>query len=459
MVKTPRGYSWRIMPAGAWPSTSRAAWVRLHPQTGVLHLGCIILHIRCHWMLVTRTGSPKYATRLDTRTNIGYSRDMHNSTSTDGAGLKVHALDGAGGSTKGPPNVQVWCTYCAGFEPIRDLPSLSSLPPPLSFPGAHPPHSPSHSSFGTLVESTASMVIPTSPKMQHSPSQGDSSAYSSGPSTRGGRHSTTHSEAGIHASSASSSSYASYNNSYASSNTSTSKKEWWPLGNTGTMGWSSGSGTSPHPAPRSFLSDPYPHAHALHVRFLCWFLDAGGAVRPNAPAGVLRMLVEAFSACGLGVSVATDGTLYQTEVFTASHSPAFTPSSPSVTSVSSHGHSSSSHGSSSKKGKESKKWGDRPVLYETIKLLYTFPQSVGIGGGHPSSSYYFGVQGDGLFYLLTLTTLAPQSLFVCSPPSQRLEYRGRPLPHHTGTTRTPRHSRTSDPRCPPRPHTLAADDA
>ncbi|KAJ6583271.1 hypothetical protein B0H10DRAFT_2097382 [Mycena sp. CBHHK59/15] len=80
------------------------------------------------------------------------------------------------------------------------------------------------------------------------------------------------------------------------------------------------------------------------------------------------MLVEAFSACGLGVSIATDGTLYQTEVFTASHSPAFTPSSPSVTSVSSHGHSSSSHGSGSKKGKESKKWGDRPVLYETIKV-------------------------------------------------------------------------------------------
>ncbi|KAJ6602111.1 hypothetical protein B0H10DRAFT_1756317, partial [Mycena sp. CBHHK59/15] len=25
----------------------------------------------------------------------------------------------------------VWCTYRAGFEPIRDLPSLSALPPPL----------------------------------------------------------------------------------------------------------------------------------------------------------------------------------------------------------------------------------------------------------------------------------------------------------------------------------------
>ncbi|KAF8192278.1 hypothetical protein K438DRAFT_1970087 [Mycena galopus ATCC 62051] len=34
---------------------------------------------------------------------------------------------------------------------------------------------------------------------------------------------------------------------------------------------------------------------------------------PTAGAGALRMLVEAFSACGLGVSVATDGTLYKTE--------------------------------------------------------------------------------------------------------------------------------------------------
>ncbi|KAF8146107.1 hypothetical protein K438DRAFT_1991069 [Mycena galopus ATCC 62051] len=39
------------------------------------------------------------------------------------------------------------------------------------------------------------------------------------------------------------------------------------------------------------------------------------------------MLVEVFRACGLGASVATDETLDQTEVFTASHSPAFAPSS------------------------------------------------------------------------------------------------------------------------------------
>ncbi|KAJ6542257.1 hypothetical protein B0H10DRAFT_2448185 [Mycena sp. CBHHK59/15] len=189
-------------------------------------------------------------------------------------------------------------------------------------------------------------------------------------------------------------------------------------------------------------------------------------------------LVDAFPAAGLGVSVATDGTLYQTEVFAASHSPAATAGLASASSPSVGGHSSGGHGKSTN-AKPGKRWGDRPVLlllgirlgldgvnpvyYETIKvrlvflvlvvaslvlpasrftlshsfvplpfarlrrlpcflihvsplppvlylrirvtddhpqLLYTFPQSVGIAGGRPSSSYYFvGVQGDGLFYL------------------------------------------------------------
>ncbi|KAJ6514099.1 hypothetical protein DFH09DRAFT_1374099 [Mycena vulgaris] len=44
--------------------------------------------------------------------------------------------------------------------------------------------------------------------------------------------------------------------------------------------------------------------------------------------------------------------------------------------------------------------GVNPIHYETIKLLYTFPQSVGIAGGRPSSSYHFvGAQGGGRFYL------------------------------------------------------------
>ncbi|KAJ6590218.1 hypothetical protein B0H10DRAFT_545777 [Mycena sp. CBHHK59/15] len=154
--------------------------------------------------------------------------------------------------------------------------------------------------------------------------------------------------------------------------------------------------------------------------------DVGMWFGPNAPAaGALRRLVEACSACGLGVSVTIDGTFYQTEVFTASHSPSFAPSSPSGASVSSHGHS---HGSGSKKGKESKKWGDWPVLYERIKLLHH----------HTTSSAYRVT----VCFILTLTTLAPQSLL----PSQHLQYRGRLLHHHTGTTRS---RRIHEPRIQP----------
>ncbi|KAJ7867649.1 hypothetical protein B0H13DRAFT_1063802 [Mycena leptocephala] len=219
------------MPAGAWPSTSRAAWVRLHPRQAFCTWDVLFYTYDATgcWLLAQdpkirdtpmrgRSSVDHPRTRVARRacfptSNAAHSefnvlqsvdssavlalpaprhphehrilRDMHNSTSTDGAGLKVHALDGAGGSTKGPP------TYRSGARTarVRAHPRLAIPlipPPPLSFPGAHPPHSPSHSSFGTLVESTASMVIPTSPKMQHSPSQGDSSAYSSGPSTRAG---------------------------------------------------------------------------------------------------------------------------------------------------------------------------------------------------------------------------------------------------------------------------------
>ncbi|KAJ6591835.1 hypothetical protein DFH09DRAFT_1138042 [Mycena vulgaris] len=158
--------------------------------------------------------------------------------------------------------------------------------------------------------------------------------------------------------------------------------------------------------------------HAAYTRLLTWFLDTpapeapfsvhrmalagkdlgtevGMWFGPSIAAGAIKALVQAFPACGLGVSVATDGVLYQTSVFEASHT-----SPPSE--------SDSESGSLA--------WGDRPVLlllglrlgldgvnpiyHETIKQLYTFPQSVGIAGGRPSSSYYFvGSQAEGLFYL------------------------------------------------------------
>ncbi|KAJ6491104.1 hypothetical protein C8R45DRAFT_1138163 [Mycena sanguinolenta] len=90
------------------------------------------------------------------------------------------------------------------------------------------------------------------------------------------------------------------------------------------------------------------------------------------------MLVDAFPACGLGVSVATDGKLYQTEVFAASHSPSSPASLSAASSVSSlHGHG---------------------LVLTLPQRLYTSPQSVGVTGGPPFSSYHFvGVQADGLF--------------------------------------------------------------
>ncbi|KAJ7026273.1 hypothetical protein C8F04DRAFT_1125591 [Mycena alexandri] len=157
---------------------------------------------------------------------------------------------------------------------------------------------------------------------------------------------------------------------------------------------------------------------AAYVRLLTWFLDTpapeapfsvhrmvlagkdlgtdvGTWFGPSIAAGAIKTLVQAFPTCGMGVSVAADGVLYQSTVFEASHT-----SPPSE--------SDSETGSLS--------WGDRPVLlllglrlgldgvnpiyHDTLKQLYTFPQSVGIAGGRPSSSYYFvGAQAEGLFYL------------------------------------------------------------
>ncbi len=41
-----------------------------------------------------------------------------------------------------------------------------------------------------------------------------------------------------------------------------------------------------------------------------------------------------------------------------------------------------------------------PVYYEALKSTLTYPQSIGIAGGRPSSSHYFvGCQGDSFLYL------------------------------------------------------------
>ncbi|KAJ3517680.1 hypothetical protein NLJ89_g354 [Agrocybe chaxingu] len=173
---------------------------------------------------------------------------------------------------------------------------------------------------------------------------------------------------------------------------------------------------------RDWRCPPHPIVtadYATYVQILTWFLDTpnpeapfsvhrmalagkelgtdvGQWFGPSVAAGAIRTLVNSFPDCGLAVSVAIDSTLYRTEVYAASHGEASTSRSP--------------------RRRHTTAWGDRPVLlllgirlgiegvnpiyYETIKQLYTFPQSVGIAGGRPSSSYYFvGSQADNLFYL------------------------------------------------------------
>ncbi|KAJ6491180.1 hypothetical protein C8R45DRAFT_1213193 [Mycena sanguinolenta] len=370
----------------------------------------------------------------------------------------------------------VWCTYRAGFEPIRDLPSLGSLPPPLCFPSLSLSGASSMAGSASNLTASAStgatiMPPPTSPR---GAGGGGGGGGGHSDSSGSGRGSVGGSVAGSSVGYASSYSYNSYAGAPSSpSSASSTKKKWWPLslsaGTGGTKGWTSDAGwgcmlrtsqsllatalgrvgePSLHPSAPPPFPPPNRTAHALHARLISWFLDAPAApfgvhrmalagkaagkdvgmwFGPSAAASALRMLVDAFPACGLGVSVATDGTLYQTEVFAASHSPsspALLSAASSVSSSHGHGSSSSHRGSSSSHGghanrkdkEKEKRWGDRPVLlllgirlgldgvnpiyYETVKRLYTFPQSVGIAGGRPSSSYYFvGVQGDGLFYL------------------------------------------------------------
>ncbi|VDC03274.1 unnamed protein product [Peniophora sp. CBMAI 1063] len=171
---------------------------------------------------------------------------------------------------------------------------------------------------------------------------------------------------------------------------------------------------------RDWRRPPGPQATAAYARYveiLTWFLDApsplapfsvhrmalagkelgkdvGQWFGPSTAAGALRTLTDAFPDAALGVCVAVDSQVFQTDVFGASWDPRS---------------AASAH-------RKRTRWGGRavlvlvglrlgldgvnPIYYESVKTLFTWPQSVGIAGGRPSSSYYFvGTQADALFYL------------------------------------------------------------
>ncbi|KAI0668752.1 peptidase family C54-domain-containing protein [Trametes maxima] len=212
-------------------------------------------------------------------------------------------------------------------------------------------------------------------------------------------------------------------------------KKWnWPLG--GEKGWTTDAGWGCMlRTGQSLLANTLLHLHlgrdwrrpphpvytadyATYVQIITWFLDnpsplcpfsvhrmalvgkdlgkdVGQWFGPSTAAGAIKTLVHAFPEAGLGIAVAVDGTLYESDVYAASRS--------TVYSIRRH-------------GPTRLEWGDRAVLvligirlgiegvnplyYNTIKTLFTFPQCMGIAGGRPSSSYYFvGSQADNLFYL------------------------------------------------------------
>ncbi|GAA5929229.1 cysteine protease ATG4 [Sporobolomyces koalae] len=104
---------------------------------------------------------------------------------------------------------------------------------------------------------------------------------------------------------------------------------------------------------------------------------------PSTAAGAIRKLVNEFEPAGMRVVNCVDGTLYENEVVAAST--------------------------------KDTKWdtkvlvlinlrlgidGVNPIYHEAIKGIFRIPQSVGIAGGRPSSSYYFvGSQANSLYYI------------------------------------------------------------
>ncbi|KAF8588526.1 hypothetical protein K439DRAFT_1406329 [Ramaria rubella] len=222
--------------------------------------------------------------------------------------------------------------------------------------------------------------------------------------------------------------------SEASQLSSSQSKRWnWPVG--GEKGWTSDTGWGCMlRTGQSLLANALIHLHlsrdwrrplqaassqdyASYVKILTWFLDnpsplcpfgvhrmalagkelgkdVGQWFGPSTAAGAIRRLVHEFPEAQLAVSLASDGVVFDSDVYAASnfgtdtrrrHTPRF-------------------------------RWGGRavlvlvgirlgidgvnPIYYEGVKALFMFPQSVGIAGGRPSSSYYFvGSQADSLFYL------------------------------------------------------------
>lgn len=158
---------------------------------------------------------------------------------------------------------------------------------------------------------------------------------------------------------------------------------------------------------------------ATYTQILSWFMDdpstacpfgihrmaregkrlgkeVGEWFGPSTAAGAIKRLVDEYPQAGLGVSLASDGVVYLSEVKAeARHTTRL-----STMTVTDQGSSSWQRPVLILIGLRLGLEGVNAMYHDAIKAIFAFPQTVGIAGGRPSSSYYFvGQQGDSLFYL------------------------------------------------------------
>ncbi|GAA5918837.1 hypothetical protein JCM6882_004711 [Rhodosporidiobolus microsporus] len=130
--------------------------------------------------------------------------------------------------------------------------------------------------------------------------------------------------------------------------------------------------------PSTSLSPFSVHAFAAQGRLLGkapgeWF-------GPSTAAGAIKALVNGYEPAGLRVVSCVDGAVYESEV--AAESRGWTVPVLVLVNV--------------RLGID----GVNPIYHEAIKGIFRLPQTVGIAGGRPSSSYYFvGSQANSLFYI------------------------------------------------------------
>ncbi|CDZ96406.1 Cysteine protease required for autophagy-Apg4p/Aut2p [Phaffia rhodozyma] len=183
-----------------------------------------------------------------------------------------------------------------------------------------------------------------------------------------------------------------------------------------------------------FMDDPAPFApfsvHRMALVGKQLGKEVGEWFGPSTAGGAIKALTTVYPHAGVSVTLAADSVIFQSEVLSASQPPSI-PTSDELSAA------TSSLSIQKKRPKSADSWGGRPVLilvnvrlgldgvnpiyHETVKNLFTFPQSVGIAGGRPSSSYYFlGYQADSLIYLDPHHT---RPAVVLRPPPYRADMR------------------------------------